>query len=219
MKTTKNISLTLTCLGTALILAGCATSSGYKKADKTGKGINEFRDEVVNLKQAVDGAMASLTKITESAATDPRKSYQDFAKSVDKVETALAKAEKRAADMKATGEAYFKQWEEQIADINNPDIRKLSEDREAKLNELFGKLPPAVEQAKTDFGPFLSDLKDLRTFLSQDLTVGGVNAAKGIITKTRDHGVALQRSLDNLIAETDAVATALTPSKLTTEEK
>ena len=213
MKTMKTIPLTLTSLAVVALLSGCATS-GYKQADKTGKGIAEFRAEVINLKQAVDGAMADLAATTETAATDPRKAFKAFAKSVDNVEKSRAKAGKRAASMKAAGDAYFEQWEAQLANISNPDIRNLAAERKAKLNEIFGKLRPLLERAKTDFDPFLADLKDLRTFLSQDLTITGVDAAKDIIAKTREHGVTLQKSLDELIDEMNSIAAALTPAKL-----
>jgi len=213
MKTMKTIPLTLTSLAVVALLSGCATS-GYKQADKTGKGIAEFRAEVINLKQAVDGAMAHLGETTETAATDPRKAFKAFAKSVDNVEKSRAKAGKRAASMKAAGDAYFEQWEAQLATISNPDIRNLAAERKAKLNEIFDKLRPLLEQAKTDFDPFLADLKDLRTFLSQDLTITGVDAAKDIIAKTREHGVTLQKSLDELIDEMNSIAAALTPAKL-----
>ena len=209
----KIITSTLTSLAVVALLSGCATS-GYKQADKTGAGIAEFRNEVVNLKQAVDGAMVNLTKITEVAASDPRKAYQAFAKSVDNVEKSRAKAGKRAASMKAAGEAYFEQWEAQLANIDNPEIRNLAAERKAKLSEIFGKLRPQLEQARDDFDPFLSDLKDLRMFLSQDLTIAGVDAAKGILKKTRDHGATLQKSLDGLIDEMNSVAAQLTPAKV-----
>ena len=209
----KTIYSTLTGLAVAAMLSGCATS-GYKQADKTGAGIASFRDEVVNLKHAVDGAMENLNDTAETAATDPRKAFQAFAKSVDKVESARAKVGKRAADMKAAGDAYFKQWEAQLANINNPEIRDLAQERKAKLNVIFGKLRPLVEQSKADFDPFLADLKDLRTFLNQDLTIAGVDAAKGIIQKTRDHGVVLQKSLDGLIDEMNSIAAQLTPAKM-----
>ena len=213
MKTIKTMNSLLAAVAVAALVSGCASSKGYQKADKTGASIADFHNEVVNLKKAVDGTMALLSQTTENAATDPRKAFAAFAKSVDKVEDARAKTAKRAADVKSEGAAYFKQWEKELANINNPDIRALAEQRKAKLNEIFGKVGPLLEEAKAEFDPFLADLKDLRTFLSQDLTIAGVDAAKDIIKKTRDHGAALQGSLDGLIAEMNSVSAQITPAK------
>ena len=209
----KAIHASLTCLAVVALLSGCASSSGYKQADKTGASIADFHKEVINLKQAVDNTMELLNQTTETAASDPRKAFQAFAKSVDQVESARNKAAKRAADVKAAGAAYFKQWEKELANVNNSAIRALAESRKAKLNEIFGRVRPLVEQAKTDFDPFLSDIKDLRSFLGQDLTIAGVDAAKGIIKKTRDHGAELQNSLSDLLAEMNSVSAQITPAK------
>lgn len=219
MKSINTIKSALAGVALAVLVAGCASSSGYKQADKTGAGIADFRDEVVNVKKAVDGTMALLNQTTETAATDPRKAFNAFAKSVDQVEKSREKAAKRAADVKAAGQAYFKQWETELANIANPDIRALAEQRKAKLNEIFSKVGPLLETAKADFDPFLADLKDLRTFLSQDLTIAGVDAAKDIIKKTREHGVELQKSLDDLIAEMNSIAAQITPANVQSEKK
>ena len=219
MKTIKTITLTLAGLAAAALITGCATSSGYKQADKTGQGIADFHKEVLNVKKAVDQNMSLLDKITETASQDPRKAYEAFAKSVNQVESAREKAAKRAADVKTAGTAYFKTWEAQLANISNPEIRQLAEERKARLNEMFGKLGPLLEAAKADFDPYLADIKDLRTFLSQDLTIAGVDAAKATILKTQEHGNKLQISLDKLVAEMNSIAAALTPSKLAAQQK
>ena len=195
----------------AMVL-GCATS-GPKQVDKIGAGFGDFRNEVVNLKTAVNQSMAYLDQTVEDADKDPRKAFSDFSKSVDQVAKAREKADKRAADVKAAGAAYFEQWEKQLADMNNPEIRQLSEERKKKLNEIFGNFGPLLEQTNADFDAFYSDLKDLRSFLSQDLTIAGMDAAKGIIKNTRESGDAVDASLDDLIAEMNAIEAAITPSK------
>lgn len=214
----KSIQLILIFIAVAALVAGCATTATYEHAEKTGVRIAEFREEVVNVKKAVDTSMSLLNQTVESAATDPRKAFEAFAKSVDDVESARAEAGNRAATVKAEGAAYFKKWEVELATINNPEIRKLAEERKAKLNEIFGKIGPLLEQTKNDFDPFLADLKDLRTFLRQDLTVAGVDAAKSIIAKARESGAKVQKSLDDLIAEMNSIAAALTPGKAAPKE-
>ena len=49
----KSIILNLLTLAAVAAFTGCATS-GYKQADKTGEGIAEFRDAIVNGKKAID---------------------------------------------------------------------------------------------------------------------------------------------------------------------
>ena len=188
-------------------------AAGYKQADKTGASIAEFRDEILNVKKEVDATMVALDKVVTTAASDPRKAFKDFDKAVPRIEAAAKKAKKRADDMTARGQDYFKQWEKELAGVNNPEIRKLAEDRKAKLQETFGSIKTFMEPVRDEFYTWLANLKDLQKYLSNDLTIGGVDAAKELIGKTKTGGQQVQHSIDKVIAELNTIVATLTPSK------
>src|SRR5688572_14079077 len=171
------IALAIAALATAALFGGCGTTSGYKQADKTGAGIAEFRDEIVNGKKAIDATMKSLSDIAATANTDPRKPFEQFSKDVANLESTAAKIHKRAQSMQEKGQAYFKQWEAELATVNNPEIRSLAEQRKAKLQETFESIRKYSEPLKAQFDPWMSDLKDLQKYLSNDRTIAGVHAA------------------------------------------
>jgi len=196
------------------LLSGCGTTANYKQADKTGAGIAEFRDEIVNSKKAVDATVKALDQIAVTANTNPRGAFEQYSKAVNNLESEAAKARKRAQDMREQGQAYFKNWEQQLAEVKNPDIRALATQQKAKLEDAFSMIKAASEPLKAQFDPWMSDLKDLRTYLSNDLTVSGVDAAKSLFTKTQAEGLEVQKSMDTLIAELNTVSAALTPAKV-----
>jgi hypothetical protein len=189
------------------------SAAGYKLADKTGVSIAEFRDEIVNIKKEVDATMVALDKVVTSAATDPRKAFKEFDKSVPRLDDAAKTARKRAEDMKARGQAYFKDWEKEMAAVNNPEIRKLAEERKAKLQGTFDSIKGFMEPARDEFSAWLADLKDLQKYLSNDLTIAGVDAAKELIGKSKTEGQAVQQSMDKVIAELNTIVATLTPAK------
>ena len=76
-----------------LVAAPGADAAGYKLADKVGGDIAEFRDEIVDVKKAVDATMVALDKIVAQATTDPRKAFKAFDSSIPKIDSAAAKAE------------------------------------------------------------------------------------------------------------------------------
>jgi uncharacterized phage infection (PIP) family protein YhgE len=202
----------LTVAASFALLTGCATS-GYRQADKTGAGISEFRDEIVNGKKAIDDTMQSLDQISVSASTDPRKAFERYSKSVANLESTASKVRKRSQDMKEQGKAYFAQWEKQLAEVQNPEIRKLAVERKAKLQETFDSIKKFAEPLRTQFDPWMSDLKDLQKYLGNDLTIAGVDAAKVPFAKTRTEGIEVQKSMDALVAELNTIAAAITPAK------
>jgi len=207
------LTLTALAVGTATLLSGCATS-GYKQADKTGAGIAEFRDEIVNGKKAIDATMKSLSDIAAAANTNPRKPYEQFAKNVADLESTAAKIHKRAQDMQAQGQSYFKQWEAELATVNNPEIRGLAEQRKAKLQQTFESIRQYSEPLKAQFGPWMSDLKDLQKYLGNDLTIAGVDAVKNQFKKATSSGMEVQKSMDALVAEANTIAATITPAKV-----
>jgi len=208
-------TLTVAALGVAgLLLAGSRVSAaGYKLADKVGKDIAEFRDEIVDVKKAVDVTMAALDKIVAQATVDPRKAFKAFDDSVPKIDSAAARAKKRADDMRERGKEYFDKWEKDLAGVNNPEVRKLAEERKTKLQDTFGNIKTTMQPARDQFNAWLAPLKDLQKYLSQDLTINGIDAAKDLIAKSKKDGMEVQQLLDKVIAELNTVVATITPAK------
>ena len=93
-------------------------------------------------------------------------------------------------------------------------IRKLAEERKAKLQTTFANIKTKMEPAREQFNSWLTDLKDLQKYLNQDLTISGIDAAKDLIAKSKKDGVDVQQTLDSVIAELNSVVAAITPDKV-----
>ena len=210
---TKSIITNLLSLASVVVFAGCGTTSGYKQADKTGEGIAEFREAILNGKKAIDDTMNSLSQVAASATTNPRKAFERYSKDVANLESAANDARKCSQEVKDKGKAYFAQWEKQLAEVKNPDIRALAVERKAKLQQAFDTIRQYAEPLKAQFNPWLSDLKDLRQYLANDLTIAGVDAAKPLFAKTQNEGFEVQKSMDALVSELNTVAASITPAK------
>ena len=195
------------------LLTGCGSTKGYKQADKTGEGIADFKEEILNGKKAIDETMKALDGIAVSASTDPRKAYETYAKSVSNLESTAGKVRKRSESMQEKGKAYFTAWEQQLAQVKNPEIQKLAQERKAKLSEAFDNIKTVAEPLKAKFDPWMSDLKDLQTYLSNDLTVTGIDSAKSLFQKTRSQGMEVQSSMDKLVDELNSISAAITAAK------
>ena len=141
-------TLAVAAIAAATCFTGCSTTAGYQRADKTGAGIAEFRAEVIKAKQAVDETVTALGQVAVTADTNPRAAFQQFSKSLANLETASAKAQKRGAEMKAQGQAYFAEWEKQMAQLQNPEIRELATKQKTKLQATFESMPLVVRQTR-----------------------------------------------------------------------
>jgi ribosomal protein L9 len=116
--------------------------------------------------------------------------------------------------MKAAGQAYFANWEKELAQVKNPEIKQLAAQQRAKLQATFDSIKKVAEPLKEQFDPWLSDLQDLHKYLSNDLTISGVDAAKSLFAKAQKEGFEVQKSMDALVAELNTVAATLTPANV-----
>ena len=101
-----------------------------------------------------------------------------------------------------------------MAGVNDPEIRKLAGERKTKLQATFGNIRTSLEPVRDSFTSWLANLKDLQKYLSQDLTIGGIDAAKELIAKARKDGAAVQQGIDVVIAELNTVVATITPAKV-----
>jgi len=210
---TKNIILSLLSVAAVTVFFGCS-SSGYKQADKTSDVIAEFSSGIMNGKQAIDATLVSLNQVSETATTDPRKAFEQYSKDVAKLESAASRLRSISQDVKAQGKSYFANWEKQLADVKNPEIRNLALERKEKLQLSFDVIRQNVEPLKAKFDLWMSDLKDLEKYLGNDLTIAGLGAAKGLKNKTIKEGREVQKSIDALVVELNNVSASITPAKV-----
>jgi len=190
-----------------------SAAAGYKLADKVGNSIADFRDEIVDVKREVDATLASMDKIVADATVDPRKAFKEFDKAVPRIDSAAGKAKKQATDMREKGKDYFEKWEKELAGVNDPDIRRLAEERKVKLQATFAIIRSSMEPVRDQFNSWLTDLKDLQKYLSNDLTIGGIDAAKELMAKNKAEGLVVQANLDKVIAEMNTVVATIMPAK------
>jgi hypothetical protein len=200
-------------LAGALAAAGCGSSAGYKMADATGLGVLTLRDDVIRMKTSTDSTLASMGEVSRQAAVDPRAAYEAFALQVTHLDAALQTARNDAEAMKTSASDYFRKWEEDLAAVANAESRKVGTDRRAKVQQGFYKSEGAVQRALTLFAGFLSDLKDLRVVLGNDITQAGIEAAKELMQKRMADGARMKETLDGAIVELNAIAASMVPEK------
>ena len=169
---------------------------------------------IVKGKKAIDATMQALSEIATTANTDPRKAFERYAKDVANLESTAATIRERAQSMREQGQAYFTQWEKELAEVKDPEIRALAAQRKAKLQETFESIRKYSDPLKAQFDPWMSNLKDLQKYLSNDLTIAGVDAAKGLFSKATIAGLEVQKSMDALVAELNTIAATITPAKV-----
>lgn len=202
-------SLSVSLASLVLLAGGCASNGYNRKAADTSSSLQKAAHDVRLGNGQIDAALFALSGLVNSPDADLKPQFNKFTAAVEKLETLSADIGKQAADMQASGADYFRSWDEELAKINNEDIRYRSTSRKNAVAARFERVRVTYVQTKSAFVPFLSDLKDIRTALATDLTPGGIASVKTIANQAGDNVPPLRESLGNLEAEFKALGVAL----------
>jgi outer membrane murein-binding lipoprotein Lpp len=198
MKHVIRILITLAAL-TAMLIAGCV-STGMDRSIKASNSIRDVDAEVGGLNVRIDFVATSLDTLLKSGQADLKKNFDAFSSDIPPLEKQGALVLKREEEMNKASKEYFSEWQKQGTNYTNPQIRKLSDERRVKLAKIYDKVLAGNEGIKVAYYSYLSDLKEIQSFLNTDLTPSGVASIEPIAQKTVAHLYELRKSLNPMIA-------------------
>jgi len=175
----------------SLISVGCST--GYNKGTQASESIMSTAGKLEEGRAQIDKVNGSLANLSSAQpGQDLRPLYKDYSSNVDKLDSIAAGVRKQAEEMRTNGQAYFTEWEAEQAKINNEDIKTRSVQRRAEVEQTFSRISDKSQRLKDAYQPLMSDLKDIRMALNNDLTPGGVAAIKPIADRVNKEAVAVK---------------------------
>jgi hypothetical protein len=212
MKTPLKPIQTAICLAactTALLLgAGCA-SSGYDKGNKTAQDIQTTANRIAGLPAQIDKTLASLDELVNKPQADLRPQFKQFNANLNDVESAAKDISAARHSMGEKSKEFFAAWDAQLAQINNEDIKAQSQARRTDVTKRLDSIKRSYTVAADAFRPFLSELQDVRKYLSVDLTPGGLAAIKPTVTKAKVDAVQLTSNITQVAEEFKALGMAM----------
>jgi type IV pilus biogenesis protein CpaD/CtpE len=195
----------------AALAAGCAKDEGRERSGKAVGTLKETRAELANASKQVDEVLAAASGV-QSGQGDLKAAYDKYKKEVAQTEEAAQDSRKRAQDMRARSAEYQNKWQQEMSKVTNPDLKAAAQARAAKVRGRYEMISAKAQDARAAYEPFMTDLKDLQTYLSNDLTPAAVQAASPVFEKVNASGQVLKQKLAALRQELDDVAAEMSPS-------
>jgi hypothetical protein len=181
-----------------LIVAGCASTTGMQRSEKATTTMQTMDDDIKLVVVQLDATGASLAELMRPGQSDVKKSFELYTTNVTKIEKMEKDFAKHAKEMKTRGENYFAEWQKKGDKYENPEIQALSEQRRIELGKIYGKIAENSVGMDEAFKAYVSDLKEIQSFLSNDLTSKGIEAIAPISRKTVIDGNRLKREINKL---------------------
>jgi chromosome segregation ATPase len=191
---------------------GCGSKDkGRDRAAKAVGGMKETRSQVTDARKQVDEVLAAAAGV-QSAQANLAPAYEKYKKAVAGMEDAAKDTRERWQDMQARGQEYQAKWKAEMATVDSPELKAAAEARAAKVGQRYAEITAKAQEARAAYEPFIKDLKDLQTYLSNDLTAPAVQAAAPAFQRVQASGQTLNQKLDALSKELDAVAAEMSPA-------
>jgi hypothetical protein len=213
MKLTKqSVAFLFTMLILAVIsIAGCA-STGIERSEKATTTMQTMDGDIKLAVVQLDATGASLNELTRSGQPDVKKTFDLFTDNVSKMESLEKQFAKHADEMKARGKEYFEEWQKEGSKYKNSQIQQLSDQRRAELGEIYGKIAENSIGVKDAFKAYVSDVKEIQIFISNDLTSKGIEAIAPISQKAVNDGDNLKYAIKNVQTAIDNARTEMAQS-------
>ncbi len=182
---------------TIINIAGCS-STGIERSKSATTTMETVDSDIKLVVVQLDATGASLDELMKPGQSDVKKAFDLFSANTLKMEKMEKDFSKHADEMKANGKDYFSEWQKEGAKYKNPRIQELSEQRRSALGDTYGKISESSRGMKEAFKTYISDIKEIQIYLSNDLTTGGIEAITGISRKVVNDGDNLKYTIRNV---------------------
>jgi len=191
-------------LGVFILLGSCAMfgkgpDTGTKRTAVTTSMQtveNDIRESVLQ----VDATGSSLQDLIKPGQIDVKMAFDKYSDNVVKMEQMGNQLMKHTDEMSVRRSEYFTEWEKRGDTYTNPQIQELSEQRRADLGKIFDEIPEARVGVKGALQTYLSDIKEIQNYLSNDLTPNGIGAITPIAQKSITDGDNLKEAVKPVLS-------------------
>lgn len=194
-------------IGLATLLASATQASQEQLANSIKDAHVETTRTAAQLQKTLD----TLNVLTKQKKGDLRPAYSNYCAQVAKTVEVAESTKMRIQWMAGDGKKYFKDWQEMVNGIANESLRKKSQKRLDDVKESYDKVEASLRQAGDKFKPFLSDLSDIQTALSTDVTAGGVKAIKSTVKSANWNHQYVDKAIQSALREMNKMEKALSP--------
>ena len=160
----KNKTLFLTCLSAVVLtvsfVTGCA-SDNYQKGAGTATALKHSSELIAKGSSQIDDSLGALNDLVSNPQPDLTKQYNAYTVSVDNLDATAKDVAAKNEAMQAQGAAYFEGWDNEIATMQNEDIRSRSEVRRNEVAKRFAAIKDTAAKSTRDAVPLKETLARL----------------------------------------------------------
>ena len=173
-------------------------------ADASAKGrMESARDQIANVRSNIFLTLVAMDAARRESGPD-KPQFQAFENQLATTERLAKEFGARAAEMKEKGQAYFADWEEKAAAIQDPGLRDNVEKRYTERKRCYDAINRCMQEARQNFFSYYDDTKQMKALLEAGR--GQEVAARDVFMDANWRSIDTQRALICMEQEFDNLA-------------
>jgi hypothetical protein len=170
---------------------------GVEKRDLLRKAVIAARDQQQEAGEQFQDALTRLQQITQFDGGKLEAAYRELSRDAEVAESRAAAVRKRIREVEQVSGDLFSEWEREIKQIGNPNLRAGSQEQLRQTRRHYEEMHTALVRAEKSMVPVLAQLKDYSLYLKHN-----VNAAA--IASLRGEAANIQTDISRLLDEMNA---------------
>jgi chromosome segregation ATPase len=212
-------ALTLAFLVTACTYLPVSSSgTGFELAGRFSDQIERSKIAIANGEEQLDATMDTLSGIMTEPEQDVRAAWKQLEKDIGQLQKQVDAIEAQNVRMRQQADVYFQSWETELATIESAEMQQRSQVRRSEQMAEFQRTETALSDARNAFDPLFTDLKDLKQYLSIDVTPAGRAAVSDLHDQAGRNADEVKLAISLAMDELDRMQSVLSPGAAAPED-
>jgi len=209
-------TLLIAVVATAPLLSSCATAYyraletvGIEKREILVDRIEEARDSQTEAKEQFTSALDRYRSVINVEGGDLERTYDRLAAELERSDARAQAVEDRVGAVETVAEDLFKEWEQEIDDYSDPDLRRQSQRLMTDTRADYRRLMTAMRRAEAAMDPVLALFNDQVLFLRHNLNARAIGSLESELADIERATANLIEEMERSIAEASRFIDAL----------
>ena len=207
----------LTLMPVALYLAGCQSvyygtmeKLGYPKREILVDRVEDARNAQEDAKNQFRSALEKFSAVVDFKGGELGEWYNRLDSEYQRCESKAKAVHNRIADVEDVSKALFQEWQAELNQYTNQDLRTASERKLSETRRRYHQLIQAMKRAEKKIEPVLSAFRDQVLFLKHNLNAQAIASLQKELSTIEVDVTALIKDMEASIAEADRFIKTMT---------
>lgn len=189
-----NLALLAAVPAIAIVMQGCATTSGVRSLDTATSSMADIESQLDQGEARLNAVLAAMDAL--ETAEDLDRAYRNYERAIRDLEQSAERVRARRIAMESRAADHASRWRTESANLSGATAQEISEQRLQEFEASVNNVSASIAELRGAYDPFISKLKDLRLVLANDLSRPGVDRTRPIRAGITELSTPLRHATD-----------------------